>query len=172
MAASLKSLYKKGQDVFSSSPSRASHGDFSTATISSLFPKVDPALDGPDCARDCESCTIKYPAKFSIDKDDKLYGRVHGWASHVLIATGKTDWLRDVTDEEGSVMEALGKSDAKPSNGVSSAARQAIESADGSSRISCCPRLICHRQTISTWLNQANGRPRYWCYLPSLSLTT
>lgn len=35
----------------------------------------------------------------------------------MLVATGKTDWVRDVEDEKGSVMEAFGKSVAKPSNG-------------------------------------------------------
>lgn len=28
---------------------------------------------------------------------------------HAIVATGKTDWLRDVKDEKGSVMMALGK---------------------------------------------------------------
>ena len=83
-----------------------------------LFPAVDPAVDGPDCLRDCATCTIRYPAKFSIDEDDELYGHVNGWATHVLVATGKTDWVRDVADERGSVMEALAKGGARPENGV------------------------------------------------------
>ncbi len=83
-----------------------------------LFPAVDPAIDGAECVLDCASCSIRYPAKFSIDEDDELYGHVNGWATHVLVATGKTDWVRDVADEKGSVMEALGKSAVKPSNGV------------------------------------------------------
>jgi len=78
---------------------------------------VDPAVDGEDCEHDCESCTIKLPPKFSIDEDEKLYGFVKGWATHMLVATGKTDWVRDVEDEKGSVMEAVGKSGVKPSNG-------------------------------------------------------
>lgn len=28
---------------------------------------------------------------------------------HAIVATGKSDWLRDVEDEKGSVMMALGK---------------------------------------------------------------
>jgi len=86
----------------------------------SLFPKVNPALDGEDCEHDCDSCHIKYPKGFKIDEDDKLYGHVKEWSTHVLIATGKTDWVRDVADEKGSLMEAIDKkANVKPTNGVS-----------------------------------------------------
>lgn len=91
---------------------------FTTASEDVLFPKVRPELDGEDCDRDCASCTIRYPAKFVVDLEDKLYGNVAGWATHVLVATGKTDWVRDVADEKGSVMEAVEKSGVKPVNGV------------------------------------------------------
>lgn len=50
---------------------------------------------------------------------DKLYGNVNGWATHLLVATGKTDWVRDVADERGSLMEAIEKGGIVPSNGVS-----------------------------------------------------
>jgi len=86
--------------------------------IKELFPKVDPAVDGENCDHDCDSCVVHLPKGFKIDEDDKLYGYVKGWSTHVLVATGKTDWVRDVADEKGSVMEAIGKkADVKPSNG-------------------------------------------------------
>ena len=94
-------------------------GKFAKAPEGTLFPKVDPANDGENCDHDCESCTIKYPAKFSIDEDEKLYGHVKGWATHALVATGKSDWVRDVEDEKGSVMEAVRDCGVKPENGVS-----------------------------------------------------
>ena len=90
----------------------------SAAPEGQLFTKVDPAVDGEDCDHDCSTCTIKYPAKFSIDEEEPLYGHVKGWATHLLVATGKSDWVRDVADEKGSVMEAVEKA-SKPSNGVS-----------------------------------------------------
>jgi Sucrase/ferredoxin-like len=97
-----------------------SHGTFDTApTGPELFPCVDPETDGPECIQDCESCTVHYPKKFSIDTDDKLYGHVKGWSTHVVVATGKSDWVRDVADEKGSVMEGIEKSRVKASNGVS-----------------------------------------------------
>lgn len=80
-------------------------GDSSTPAADELFPKVDPAVDGEDCLRDCESCPAHYPRTFKIDEDDDLYGGVKGWSTHVLVATGKTDWVRDVADEKGSVMQ-------------------------------------------------------------------
>ncbi|RAH39631.1 sucrase/ferredoxin-like domain-containing protein [Aspergillus brunneoviolaceus CBS 621.78] len=82
-----------------------------------LFPKVDPAIDGEECLHDCASCTVKYPAKFDVDQDDNMYGNISEWATHVLVATGKTDWVRDVADEPGSVMEAIEKGGLVPSNG-------------------------------------------------------
>lgn len=83
-----------------------------------LFPKVSPDVDGEDCLHDCASCSIHYPKNFKIEENDELYGHVKGWATHVLVATGKSDWVRDVADEKGSVMEALDRAE-KPSNGVS-----------------------------------------------------
>ncbi len=89
----------------------------------SLFPIVTPDVDGEDCDHDCEHCEVQYPQGFKIEEDDALYGHINGWETHMLVATGKTDWVRDVTDEGGSVMEAVGKwkkqADGEPSNGVS-----------------------------------------------------
>ncbi|KAJ5133741.1 hypothetical protein N7448_001238 [Penicillium atrosanguineum] len=82
-----------------------------------LFVKPDPAVDGEDCLHDCATCTVKYPAKFDVDLEDKLYGQVNGWSTHLLVATGKSDWVRDVADETGSVMEAIEKGGVEPSNG-------------------------------------------------------
>lgn len=84
-----------------------------------LFPKVDPLVDGEDCLRDCASCPTTYPRTFKVDEGDALYGHVKGWATHVLVATGRTDWVRDVADERGSVMEAFERGGGRPSNGVS-----------------------------------------------------
>lgn len=86
------------------------------APIEELFHKTDPAVDGDDCSHDCSSCTIKYPRSFKIDVDDKLYGFVKGWSTHMLVATGKMDWVRDVADEKGSVMEAV-QAASSPTNG-------------------------------------------------------
>ena len=91
---------------------------FQKAKEGQLFPKTDPAVDGDECLHDCESCSVRLPSKWSIDEDDKLYGQLKGWSTHLIVATGKTDWVRDVEDEKGSVMEAVGKSKVKPSNGV------------------------------------------------------
>ncbi|KAK1807646.1 hypothetical protein LTR12_018006 [Friedmanniomyces endolithicus] len=85
-------------------------GFYTAATLAaSLFPATNAAIDGDDCLHDCTTCTIHYPRKFAIDEDDKLYGQIGGFARHLLVATGKTDWVRDVAEEVGSVMEAVGK---------------------------------------------------------------
>lgn len=83
---------------------------FNTAkSVDALFPRTNPDVDGDDCLHDCATCTVKFPRKFAIDEEDKLYGEIKGWSRHLLVATGKTDWVRDVEDESGSVMEAVGK---------------------------------------------------------------
>ena len=92
------------------------------APLEKLFTKVDPVVDGEDCLRDCESCTVRYPRKFEVEEEDKLYGHIAGWATHVLVATGKTDWVHTIEEEKGSIMEAFGKAWADgvwPTNGVS-----------------------------------------------------
>ncbi|KAL2144833.1 hypothetical protein VTI28DRAFT_8495 [Corynascus sepedonium] len=86
------------------------------AAINELFPKVDRAVDGEDCDHDCDSCSVKYPKGFKIDESDDLYGFVKGWSTHVLVATSKTDWVRDVADEKGSVMQAIANTKG-PTNG-------------------------------------------------------
>ncbi|OAP54685.1 hypothetical protein AYL99_11133 [Fonsecaea erecta] len=88
----------------------ADSGGFTTAKAETdLFPATDPAVDGDECLHDCASCTVHYPTKFSIDESDRLFGHVKGFNVHLLVGTGKSDWVRDVTDEKGSVMQAVGK---------------------------------------------------------------
>ncbi|KAL1842914.1 hypothetical protein VTJ49DRAFT_3702 [Mycothermus thermophilus] len=86
------------------------------AAMDDLFPKVDKAVDGEDCDRDCESCSVQYPKSFRIDESDDLYGFVKGWSTHVLVATGKSDWVHDVASEKGSVMQAIANAK-QPANG-------------------------------------------------------
>ncbi|KAJ9614498.1 hypothetical protein H2200_002635 [Cladophialophora chaetospira] len=106
------SLLRRVTDRFLT-PSQSSanlNGGFSTAkTEADLFPPTDPSIDGEECLHDCSTCTVHLPAKFSIDEDDKLFGHVKGFNVHLLVGTGKTDWVRDVTDEKHSVMQAVGK---------------------------------------------------------------
>ncbi|EJP67304.1 actin patches distal protein [Beauveria bassiana ARSEF 2860] len=108
MAVSFKSL-------MSSVLGRGSDGG--PTPIEQLFPKTDPAVDGDDCLHDCEGCSVKYPRGFKIETEDYLYGQVKEWATHVVVATGKSDWVRDSADEKGSVMEAIEKSAPRPANG-------------------------------------------------------
>ncbi|OJJ49444.1 hypothetical protein ASPZODRAFT_150331 [Penicilliopsis zonata CBS 506.65] len=119
-------VFRKGASLFSSSVSSLAStpkerpgedGFRSVAEVDALFPKVDPAVDGEECLHDCASCTIRYPAKFDVEMSDELYGKVNGWSTHMLVATGKSDWVRDVADEKGSLMEAIEKGGLEPSNG-------------------------------------------------------
>ncbi|MCJ1230344.1 hypothetical protein MMC12_007017, partial [Toensbergia leucococca] len=118
MASKVSSLLRRGKELLTPGASSDSLGNgFTTAPEGKLFPSVDPAIDGEDCLQDCASCTIHLPAKWEIDEDEKLYGQVKGWGTHMLVATGKTDWVRDVEDEKGTVMEAMKDCGVKPSNG-------------------------------------------------------
>ena len=109
----MQSLLERGKSFLTPTTSSANFkgaNGFSTAKSETLlFPQTDPSVDGDKCQHDCSSCTVHLPSKFSIDEDDKLYGHVKGWDTHLIVGTGKTDWVRDVTDETGTVMEAVGK---------------------------------------------------------------
>ncbi|KAL1902374.1 hypothetical protein Sste5346_001353 [Sporothrix stenoceras] len=105
------------RSLIDSAKKLAINGTHSTsAPITELFAKADPAVDGDDCSHDCSTCNIHYPRSFKIDHDDRLYGFVKGWSTHLIVATGKSDWVRDVADEKGSVMEAVNGA-SSPSNG-------------------------------------------------------
>lgn len=127
MTATFKNLYYRFSPTsssFSSSfanPDPKKPGKFTKARAADeLFTKTDPAVDGDECAHDCASCEVKYPRKFEVDETEELYGHIKGWSTHLLVATGKTDWVRDVADEKGSIMEAVDRGSVKPSNGVRS----------------------------------------------------
>lgn len=121
MASSLPSFIQRSKAFLTPRSSSTSvpqvKDSFTKApTTTSLFPQVDPAVDGDDCDHDCESCHIQYPKGWNIDEDEKLYGHINGWDTHMLVATGKTDWVRDVQDEKGSVMEAFRECGAEPAH--------------------------------------------------------
>lgn len=118
MASGLKALVNSAKKL-------AIGDSGSKATIDTLFPAVDKTVDGDDCDHDCANCVVQYPKNFKIDEDDDLFGFVKGWSTHVLVATGKTDWVRDVADEKGSVMQAIGNAKG-PTNGVSCNANTAL----------------------------------------------
>lgn len=148
MTATLKNFAYKLSSALSSSevPTLKDNGEFSKARkTEDLFPITDPAVDGDDCLHDCATCTIKYPRKFDIDETEELYGHVKGWQTHLIVATGKTDWVRDVADEKGSIMEAVDKGDVKPSNGVSITLQASTAALWGLTlyRNSCCPPPTC-----------------------------
>ncbi|CAG8030342.1 unnamed protein product [Penicillium salamii] len=72
-----------------------------------LFPKVSSAEDGPDCTKDCADCTIQFPSKVKVENSRALYGHIKEFHSHVLVATGQSDWKEKVEKESGSLMEAF-----------------------------------------------------------------
>ncbi|KAI1000883.1 hypothetical protein K3495_g7315 [Podosphaera aphanis] len=125
MAQTSKSFLQSVKQVlFPTSSSDPVSDDSSTskpvtaASLQDLFPKVDPEIAGSDCDHDCDSCTVSLPRNFKIEENDELYGRIQEWSTHMLVATGKSDWVRDVADEAGSLMEAIQKgTEVKPSNG-------------------------------------------------------
>lgn len=109
MLQSLKNRFTSstGADIADTKPR---DDGFSTArNHGALFATTDPGVDGDECLHDCASCSVKLPSKWSIDEEDKLYGQIQGWSRHLIVATGKTDWVRAVEDEKHSVMEAIGE---------------------------------------------------------------
>lgn len=112
MAVSLKSLMNSVLGAVPASVAgqlAAPSSSGGSAPMEGLFDKTSAEVDGEECLHDCESCSVKYPRGFKVDEEDLLYGQVKGWSTHVLVGTGKSDWVRDVADEKGSVMEAIQK---------------------------------------------------------------
>ncbi|CZT24300.1 related to sucrose cleavage protein [Ramularia collo-cygni] len=109
MLKSLVNRFTPANDANSADTKPGPDGFLTATKYGALFTPTDPAVDGEDCLQDCANCSINYPKKWSIDEDDKLYGEIRGWSRHLIVATGKTDWKRDVEDEKHSVMEAIGK---------------------------------------------------------------
>ncbi|KAI1830716.1 hypothetical protein DTO006G1_2021 [Penicillium roqueforti] len=73
-----------------------------------LFPKVDPKTDGPECLNDCADCTVKFPSKVKVETSRPLYGDIKEFQTHVLVATGQSDWKeKNVEYTTGSLMEAF-----------------------------------------------------------------
>lgn len=116
MKSLVSSMLGTGSGASSSAGGATPAGDGNPAPMAELFAKTDPATDGDECLHDCEGCAVRYPRGFKIDEEDALYGHVKAWSTHLLVATGKADWVRDVADEKGSVMEAVERA-AKPENG-------------------------------------------------------
>jgi hypothetical protein len=117
----MRAWLRRGTSLMSSPSNKKDLDGFPNApSYDTLFSKVNPAVDGEDCDHDCADCTVHYPARFQVEQNDKLYGKVDGWATHLLVATGKTDWVKHVADEKGSVMEAIDRCGLEPSNGVRS----------------------------------------------------
>ncbi|EED15332.1 conserved hypothetical protein [Talaromyces stipitatus ATCC 10500] len=72
-----------------------------------IFPAVNTQEDGPDCLKDCSDCTVHLPDKFHIDSERKIYGKVKPFTTHVLVGTGKSDWVSKPEGERGSLVHAL-----------------------------------------------------------------
>ncbi|KAI9659712.1 MAG: hypothetical protein M1831_003610 [Alyxoria varia] len=114
MAQALKTAFARLKTSSSSDTTDTPNSSSSSATTftrapnpTTLFPVTSPTTDGPSCTHDCASCTVKLPKSWKIDETDKLYGEVNGWETHMLVATGKSDWTKHVEEERGSVMEAV-----------------------------------------------------------------
>ncbi|KAL1968193.1 hypothetical protein VTN77DRAFT_2028 [Rasamsonia byssochlamydoides] len=99
-----------GRDEDSKSKSKSKSDEY-------LFPTVNPEEDGPDCLKNCADCTVHLPAKFHIDTHRELYGNIKPFTTHILVATGRSDWAEKVEREKGSLMEALHESPVRSKNG-------------------------------------------------------
>lgn len=166
--AMLRNLSYKLTSAFS--PSEASavkdgNGFTKAAKTEDLFPVTDPAIDGDDCLHDCASCSVKYPRKFDIDETEELYGHVKGFNTHLIVATGKTDWVRDVADEKGSIMEAVDRGTVKPSNGVSlQMSRKTVRETMANEVVLTVHRNSCCRPPTSPSQTTPTTAPRSSCY--------
>ncbi|KAG8758886.1 hypothetical protein FRC14_007151 [Serendipita sp. 396] len=59
------------------------------------------------CADPCEAGHLEYPPRFDVDTSGDMLGSVKPYMRQVVISTGKADWVREVTDEDGSLAQLL-----------------------------------------------------------------
>ena len=118
----------------SSPPPPHDHSDDENAkpkkvTKQTLFPlvtKEDERTDDDDddaaaCNNDCNACPSGYGRAFDkhgINTRDDVWGKVVRYSSHAIVATGETDWIRDVEGIKGSVMRALAQHWKSSNDGV------------------------------------------------------
>ncbi|KAH0612408.1 uncharacterized protein H6S33_010460 [Morchella sextelata] len=116
-------LLRRGTSFFSAAATKVdTSDDAGKVTKDTLFPLVTCEHDKTDaaaeeCDHDCAACPQVAPDgtsgygkafdKIGVDHDEELWGGVKKYSRHVIVATGETDWIRDVDEIPGSVMRAL-----------------------------------------------------------------
>ncbi|KAH7103368.1 Sucraseferredoxin-like protein [Auriculariales sp. MPI-PUGE-AT-0066] len=68
-----------------------------------------PIADDPcrTCTDPCEDLHGDWPNKFEVDMDSTLLGTRDPLHRQVVISTGRADWVREVTEDPGSIAELL-----------------------------------------------------------------
>ncbi|KAF8528808.1 Sucrase/ferredoxin-like-domain-containing protein [Hysterangium stoloniferum] len=57
------------------------------------------------CANPCEFGHPDYPGRFDVDLTSEMLGSLKPYQRQIVISTGKADWAREVTEEEGSLAQ-------------------------------------------------------------------
>ncbi|KAF3479956.1 actin patches distal protein 1 [Arthroderma uncinatum] len=110
----LSSIFSRVREAWTEQDKRPEVNSSTESSRRFIFPSVDPDVDGEDCDHDCANCTIRYPSKFKVEEDGKLYGKVKPVTNHVLVATGRSDWMPKAENEKGSLMEAFRRDSSQP----------------------------------------------------------
>ncbi|KAI0327791.1 hypothetical protein GY45DRAFT_1091228 [Cubamyces sp. BRFM 1775] len=73
-------------------------------TAAQLQSAAIPVSDAPcrGCADPCDEGHDEYP-KFDVDMETEMLGSVKPYARQIVISTGKSDWVREVTDAKGTL---------------------------------------------------------------------
>ncbi|CUM65296.1 uncharacterized protein PRCAT00002931001 [Priceomyces carsonii] len=56
-----------------------------------------------DCDFACESCESKFPKSMKVDMEIPIWNSTQPYDLHFVISSGKTDWIRDPSDEKGQL---------------------------------------------------------------------
>lgn len=163
-------LLRRGTSFFSAAATKVdTSADAGKVTKDTLFPLVTcehDKTDADECDHDCAACPQVAPDgssgygkafdKIGVDHDGELWGGVKKYSRHVIVATGETDWIRDVDEIPGSVMEALKervkKGAVENRDGVNSFYNLCFSwsNANQMNRNSWFPHPTCHPPTTTT----------------------
>ena len=74
-----------------------------------------PVADLDECLACANPCTPEERASYpnyiakSIDRDTPLAGSMKPYSRHILVSTGKLDWIHSIDEEDGSIAQAIHK---------------------------------------------------------------
>ncbi|GAA5878882.1 hypothetical protein JCM1840_000829 [Sporobolomyces johnsonii] len=92
--------------------------------IAALRENAVPIESLQDACRACDGCDeddeeLGYPKGFQTDQDSTMLGELKAYGRQIVVSTGKSDWERDVTDNDASLAGLVRRAYDEAASGLS-----------------------------------------------------